>query len=97
MILLYAAICKTLAGGVQVPAGQAGTDSSAWQPQIAYLAISPDDLQAGNLEGILKGMPYATHVLDVYTGLRHDKRSRLSSAPQHILTHGGPGTAEGSS
>ena len=75
--------------------GQAGTDRTAWQPQLAYLAVNPEDLHAGNLEGILMGMPYATHILDVYTGQRHDKRSRLSSTPRHIHMHGSS-TIEGS-
>lgn len=79
---------------VQVPPGEAGTDSSAWQEQIAYLAVSPEDLQQGNLVGILMGMSYATHVLDVYTGLRHDKRTRLASTAPAVVH--GTATAEGS-
>lgn len=84
----------TVGRGVQMlPAGE-GRDSSAWQPQkIEYLAVNPEDIQAGNLESIIMGLSHATHALDVYTGLRHDKRSRLSSAP-HIMH--GHGTAEGS-
>jgi hypothetical protein len=69
-------------GGVsaQVPPGQVGTNRSAWHPQIAYLVVSTSDLRAGNLIAILMGMDYAEQVLDVYTGLLHNKAFRLSSS-----------------
>ena len=79
-----------------MPPGEAGTDRSAWQEQTAYLAVSPRDLQEGNLEGILMGMSYATHVLDVYTGVRYDKRSRLSRPVQRVVMHGAATPPEGS-
>jgi hypothetical protein len=69
---------------LQVPPGTAGTDSNAWQPQVVHLAVSPRDLQAGRLESIVMSLPYATHVLDMYSMQRFDKRLTMTCAPRRI-------------
>ena len=52
----------------------------AEEGDLLHLTISMADLQHRRIEQVIMSLPYASHVLDVYTNRRVDKRTQLSSS-----------------
>lgn len=65
---------------VQVKPETAGAEEG----DLLHLTVSMADLQNRRIEQVIMTLPYASHVLDVYTNRRVDKRTQLVSGYMRV-------------
>lgn len=56
----------------------------AEEGDLLHLTVSMADLQNRRIEQVIMSLPYASHVLDVYTNRRVDKRTQLVSGYMRV-------------